>query len=160
MPLVPIYCLQIFCSLFMTGAIWFVQVVHYPLLRVMGNHDPRFFLTIHEHHSRWTTYVVAPVMVLELGSALLLCVDSIQGLSIYWSWILLGLVLATWGATFFVSVPLHGRLGEEFNDGVAKALVQTNWIRTFLWTLKSLILLMGIAWWIRRNGGGELPVIH
>ena len=46
-------------TLFMTGVIWFVQVVHYPLFdRVQGDR----FSVYAASHGRLTTWVVAPPM--------------------------------------------------------------------------------------------------
>jgi hypothetical protein len=33
-----------------------------------------------------------------------------------------------------VSVPLHTRLGEAYDDETAQRLVSTNWLRTAAWT--------------------------
>ncbi len=40
--------------------------------------------------------------------------------------------------TVAVSVPLHTRLGEAYDDGVARRLVATNWLRTAAWTAGTL----------------------
>ena len=42
--------------------------------------------------------------------------------------------LATVVVTVAVSVPLHTRLGEAYDDAVARRLVATNWLRTAAWT--------------------------
>ena len=51
----------------MTGLIWFVQVVHYPL---MADVDAQAFATYHREHSRLTTLVVGPLMLIEAGAAM------------------------------------------------------------------------------------------
>lgn len=52
-------------TLFMVGAVWFVQVVHYPL---MAGQPPAYA----REHGRRTGWVLGPVMVAELGTAVLL----------------------------------------------------------------------------------------
>jgi hypothetical protein len=51
-------------TLFMIGVIWFVQVVHYPLFSRVG---PEKFSLYSEAHSRLTTYVVGPPMLVGKG---------------------------------------------------------------------------------------------
>lgn len=46
-------------------------------------------------------------------------------------------VLAIWGCTFFLSVPLHAVLGKGKDAAVIRRLVNTNWPRTVLWTAKA-----------------------
>ena len=53
----------------MVGVIWFVQVVHYPLFSSVG---PEKFTVYSEAHSRLTTYVVGPPMLVDVATALLL----------------------------------------------------------------------------------------
>jgi hypothetical protein len=49
-------------TLFMVGVIWFVQVVHYPLFSRVGSEK---FSLYPKAHSRLTTYVVGPPMLVE-----------------------------------------------------------------------------------------------
>ena len=49
-------------ALYMVGLIWFVQVVHYPLFQRVGAKD---FVPYEQNHQRLTTWVTAPVMLLE-----------------------------------------------------------------------------------------------
>ena len=48
-------------TLFMTGLIWFVQVVHYPLFDRVG---AARFVPYHAAHSRRTSWVVAAPMAI------------------------------------------------------------------------------------------------
>ena len=81
-----VYKIHLLFTLYMLGLIWFVQVVHYPLMGTAG---------------------------------------------------LLGL----WGSTFFIQVPLHNALSQAFDPKNHARLVQTNWIRTIIWSLRALLLL-------------------
>ena len=56
-------------TLFMIGVIWFVQVVHYPLFAKTGSAD---FRSYEQLHTSLTTWVVAPPMLVEGITALLL----------------------------------------------------------------------------------------
>ena len=55
--------LHLIPTTFMAGVIWFVQVVHYPLFRGVGEHAFRCY---EERHTVLTTWVVLPPMVAEL----------------------------------------------------------------------------------------------
>jgi hypothetical protein len=95
--------------------------------------DEKSFLNWHTFHSNRISYVVGPIMVMELlVSIWLLWLNPATMSSI-----ILGLTLAIWAATFFVSVPLHTQLGLGSRERqLIKKLVATNWIRTILYTLK------------------------
>jgi hypothetical protein len=58
--------LQAFASFAMTGLIWFVQVVHYPLFRAVGSSG---YAAYQERHMRLTKVVVVPRMLLEAATA-------------------------------------------------------------------------------------------
>ncbi len=49
-------------TFYMLGVIWFVQLVHYPLFAAVGKD---FFTEYEKRHQSWTTYVVAPGMLVE-----------------------------------------------------------------------------------------------
>jgi hypothetical protein len=56
-------------TLFMTGVIWFVQVVHYPLFQATGTTE---FTAYEQRHTSLTTTVVGPAMCIEGVTACLL----------------------------------------------------------------------------------------
>jgi len=126
-------------TLFMTGVIWFVQVVHYPLFdRVHGAE----FNAYAAAHGRLTTYIVAPPMFVELiTGALLLFWRRPAGVG----WLPLGLsfalIIVIWLSTFLLQVPQHDTLGVGFDAAAHRTLVFTNWLRTAAWTLRSLLVL-------------------
>ena len=123
-------------TLFMTGLIWCIQVVHYPLFEKVGK---EIFSEYHNSHSIRITYIVLPVMVTEIISGFLLLGEH-DILSTPAAIALLGMILAIWASTFFLQVPYHGSLSGGWNADTIHSLVNTNWIRTFFWTLRSLIL--------------------
>lgn len=140
--------LQLLSTLAMTGLIWFVQVVHYPLFERMD--DPAFAV---EHATR-TTYVVAPLMLLELGSsmALLRTVWRPGFITAGEAWAGAALVEAIWLSTAVLQVPLHNRLQARHSVGDTRRLVATNWVRTAAWTLRAALVLL----WAERGLRGSL----
>ena len=132
-----LFIIQILTTFMMTGIIWFVQVVHYPFFAFTNKEE---FPQIGSMHSTHTGYVVAPIMVLELATSLYL-VAYYPGTQFQIPFgIGAGLILLIWGSTFFIQVPIIKRLLGGFDEGEHKRLVNTNWIRTILWSARSLIL--------------------
>jgi hypothetical protein len=134
--------LQLFSTLPMCGLIWFVQVVHYPLFHQVGGAG---FTTYAGEHARRTTYVVAPLMLVELISSIVLLFSSLrpQGVLPYEAWLGAALVGVLWLSTALLQVPLHDRLQESFSGRHIARLVASNWLRTAAWTLRGALVL----WW-------------
>ena len=112
------------------GLIWTIQLSHYPSFKFVEENQ---FLEFHQHHTKSITLIVMPLMLLELGLVFW------QSYQTNWSsiWVVpLILVLMIWASTFFISVPLHEQLGNGKNLETIKKLVDTNWIRTILWSVK------------------------
>jgi hypothetical protein len=118
----------------MVGLIWFVQLVHYPLFLHIGQGE---WPTYHLRHTHQTTWVVAPLMSVELLTGLALAVMSPQQ---PWLWLNVVLIAVTWLSTAFIQVPLHSQLGKGHDVAIMNRLVATNWIRTAAWTIR------GIGW--------------
>ncbi len=130
--------IYILASFMMTGIIWLIQIVHYPSFSFV---DEKKFSKFHEFHSRSITYIVFPFMCLEL---------FISG---YFSFILysffwlaqFAIVVLLWLSTLCISVPIHNNLTngtEKLREKNIKSLVKTNWIRTFLWSVKTLFIIL------------------
>lgn len=124
--------LHLLATGFLTGLIWFVQVVHYPLLAAVG---ARGFRAYERAHCRRTTWVVLPAMTAELGLAVWLVFAAPPAAS-GWTLVGLGLLLLIWASTFFVQVPCHDRLQAGFDPTAHARLVRSNWLRTAAWSLR------------------------
>lgn len=115
---------------FMAGLIAFVQVVHYPLMaRVGADH----FVGYEVQHTTRTGFVVVPAMLVELGSAILLAVESVGSEQAGAATLGLVLLVIIWVSTAVLQAPAHGRLVHGFDASVHTRLVRTNWIRTGAW---------------------------
>lgn len=128
-------------ALYMTGLIWFVQLVHYPLFAHVGNDCFAQYSNLHQSR---TTIAVAP-MLLEAGSAASLILVRPSSCPTWVAMIGLSLVALIWASTFFLQVPLHGRLAAGFDNTAIERLALTNWIRTILWSARSSLLLWAVA---------------
>lgn len=119
----------------MVGIIWFVQIVHYPLFAAVPS---QAFQAYQEKHVRRTGWVVAPPMLVEVGSALALTLYPSESLDAWLVWGGVALLLVVWGATAVFSVPLHNQLLNGFDARAHRRLLRTNWLRTLAWTLRGL----------------------
>ena len=129
--------LQLVSTLAMTGIIWFVQIVHYPLFGKVGATS---FHAYEQSHLHRTTIVVAPLMLTEAITALVLL--WICPITIPLEAVVAGLllVLLVWASTFFTQVPIHGKLSKSFDAVTHRRLVQWNWVRTIGWSARSVLI--------------------
>lgn len=127
--------LQMCACLFMTGLIWTVQLVHYPAFRYVA--EARFE-PFHTFHSNRISWIVAPMMGLELLTAIFLFSLSPSSWLERWNIVSVGL---TWVLTFALSVPLHSKLSDGYAPASIESLIFTNWARTLLWTARSAVFL-------------------
>ena len=126
--------LQLISCAFMTGLIWTIQLIHYPTFSyVAEDHFKKF----HVFHTRKITYIVLPIMFLELVTAVAL---AAQFSELKLIWVNIFTLLVIWAMTFFISVPLHNSLSESMNTNVINKLVLTNWPRTLLWSIRLVLL--------------------
>jgi len=126
---------HLFACFAMTGVIWLIQLVQYPMFAYI---DPAKFAAAHAMHSNNITLIVFPLMGLELVTSFYLAgAGDAPGNRVWMGLNLLG-VLALWGSTAILYVPLHNILTiGGYNLEVIERLVTLNWIRTLVWSLRS-----------------------
>ncbi|MEO1625958.1 MAG: hypothetical protein AAFV25_12440 [Bacteroidota bacterium] len=133
-----ILVLHLLSSLYMFGLIWFVQIVHYPLMAAVGKGD---FVAYERLHTQRTGTVVGPAMLAELFTGVVLWFwGAFEGQA---HWIFGGSLLALaliWASTFFIQIPLHSRLSNAHSKDDIRRLVNSNWIRTILWSARAVVL--------------------
>jgi hypothetical protein len=122
----------------MTGLIWFVQVVHYPLMARVGR---EVFSVYEADHVRRTGRVVGPIMMVEMVTALALAAGYAESVPLAMTWSGLILLTIIWLSTAFVQVPCHRRLAQGFEPATWRRLVHSNWARTGLWSVRSGLAL-------------------
>ncbi len=124
----------------MCGVIWVVQLVHYPLFKFVRIND---FPEFERSHCNRITLIVLPTMGVELLSAILLVYISKENL-IYQ--VNLFLLILIWISTFLVQTRQHQKLSSGFDENIHKNLVNFNWIRTILWSIRILLLFYIVAY--------------
>jgi uncharacterized membrane protein len=132
-----VFAMHLATSWYMCGVIWLVQLVHYPEFRDL---DRAVFSQSMLRHQRLTTWVVGPVMLVELltGFSLILSAPLLQRRFALMNMTLLATI---WLLTVFVSVPRHERLAAGYDRRTIDSLVSTNWPRTLLWSLRACLLV-------------------
>jgi hypothetical protein len=79
-----------------------------------------------------------PLMLIELTTSTALYINNMS--SIVFALNLL-IVVLIWCSTFFVQVPIHSILSHKKDKKLIEKLVNTNWIRTFLWSMRMLLII-------------------
>lgn len=127
------------CALLMTGLILFVQVVHYPLMRLVpADAWPEY----ERRHQQRTTIVVGPIMLAELALAIALLMSDLPEPARAMTLAAGALLVLIWASTFLIQVPLHRRLERAQDDQVIRRLVATNWIRTAAWSARAVLAVL------------------
>jgi hypothetical protein len=120
-------------TVFMAGVIWYVQLVHYPLMAGWPHDDfPRWEAV----HREQTGLVVVPAMLLEGVTLGVLLVRRPSAVPAWLLWAGAAMLAAIWASTFAIQVPLHERLASGWDAESHAQLVQTNWLRTVLWSAR------------------------
>jgi hypothetical protein len=112
----------------LVGLIWTVQVVVYPAFALVGTDE---WARYGAAHRRRITWVVAPLMLANVGLAAALLLDDGPDALRVLNAALAGGVFAATGLIF---APMHGRLEETASPGAFARLVHGNWARTLAWT--------------------------
>ena len=130
-----LFFLNVISAFILTGVIWTIQTVHYPSFHYI---DKLSFVNFHQFHERRISIIVMPLMILELISSVALYFNDMSNHTFLLNLIVVGLI---WCSTFFIQVPIHNILSQKKDNMMIEKLVRTNWIRTFLWTLKMLLII-------------------
>lgn len=141
---------QAMSAWFLTGLIWVIQIVHYPLMAGVGTSQ---WVAYQRSHMSRITWIVAPAMLIEATSCflcLLLASADSSAATMLWNtpWAhaalaaLLGLV---WVSTWLLQVPAHRTLSTGLDPASIRRLVVSNWIRTTAWSVRAALLAFMIG---------------
>lgn len=147
-----LFVVNLACAWFMTGIMWFVQIVHYPLYQSVGAaHFPEY----EQAHVRLTTLVVGLPFLVEMATALLLLHWRPNWLSFRTAMIGSMLLVLIWLSSALLQVPIHLKLEQTQNRVLIEDLVRTNWLRTILWSARA-VLLVHVGARLRHPSPGKL----
>ena len=137
--------ISLFTNLIMVGISLITHFVTYPSFKLIKSSS---FSEFHKSYTNKMLFIVAPVMILELISSLLLVNfdKSDNNLEIG----LLITLMLIWLLTFFIIVPIHNKLTVNYNKDLNQKLIKYNGLRTMLWMIK-LILFIGFCDYLTAN---------
>ena len=137
--------ISLFTNLIMVGVSLITQFVTYPSFKLIKS---SIFSEFHKSYTNKMLFIVAPVMILELISSLLLVIfdmsDNNTGI------VLLITLMLIWFLTFFTIVPIHNKLSVNYNKDLNQKLIKYNGLRTILWIIK-LMLFVGFCDYLATN---------
>jgi hypothetical protein len=122
---------------YLTGLIWTIQIVHYPMFALADKTNFSAFEA--EHGLRISSIVLVP-MLLELVLTVVFLGSSLKVMPAWCPWACAVLVGIIWSSTFFLQVPQHNILTAGFDANAIASLVSSNWIRTAAWSVKTCLL--------------------
>ena len=130
--------LQLLVTWILAGMMWFVQVVHYPLYKKIKEG----FVEYERSHIKRATLLIGPLMLIEVITAIILIGMTPGGTLTQLATANLVLLFLIWISTFLFQVAQHQKLSVQFSKKNLQGLINTNWIRTVLWTIKGCIMAM------------------
>tara|TARA_S200000501_G_scaffold237459_1_gene222593 strand:- start:197 stop:556 length:360 start_codon:yes stop_codon:yes gene_type:complete len=99
--------------------------------------DKDKFSEYHQKYVNKISFIVAPVMLIELLTLFIIAYLSSDFLIVK----TLILLLVIWMTTFFIMIPSHNRISKSFNKKEIINLINYNWVRTILWSFKLLVII-------------------
>jgi len=129
--------IQTAATFYMVGFIWFTQLVHYPLLDKLTKYRAGAY---EQSNIRLTTWVVGPVMVVEIVTAYLLTLYPVPHMPRWIPWTGLAALILIWLSTGSLLAPKHQILAKQYVEATHMSLIKLNWIRTLLWTFRGVLL--------------------
>ena len=128
-------------TFFLTGLIWVVQLVHYPMFRFL---DPKTQSNALKFHQQKISIIVVPLMLFELLSGVYLAYVQWSSLASFHR-INMVLLMVIWVHTFGLMVPFHQKISVQLNYELLQKTLTHHWVRTLAWTIKS-VLWGGVLW--------------
>ncbi len=129
----------------MVGVSLITQLVTYPSFKLIKSSS---FSEFHKSYTNKMLFIVAPVMILELISSLLLVIFYVSDNNTEIG--LLITLMLIWFLTFFIIVPIHNKLTVNYNKDLNQKLIKYNGLRTILWIIK-LMLFIGFCNYLAAN---------
>ena len=129
-----LYFIQIVCNSYLVSLVFMTQFITYPTFLDI---DKDKFSEYHRKYVNNISFIVAPVMLIELLTLSLIAYFSSEFLIIK----SLILLLVIWLTTFFIMIPSHNRISKSFNKKEIISLINYNWVRTILWSFKLLLII-------------------
>jgi hypothetical protein len=122
------------CTWSLVGLIWVIQVLAYPQFLRVGESD---FPGYHMAHCWRIGILVAPLILAEASTAAWILYQGERSACFIISLVPLIIV---WLSTALLQAPAHTRLMQGFDAPTIHRLIRSNWLRTFAWTMRALLV--------------------
>ncbi|MGB1707168.1 MAG: hypothetical protein ACPHF4_05000 [Rubripirellula sp.] len=132
-----LFVVNLIATWYMVGLIWMVQIVHYNMFDRVGVDQ---FQQYEADHNRLITPIVGVPMLFELATAVLLLFAAPESFPRWAGVVGLVLIGLIWLSTVMLQIPCHAQLLNGFDEAVYRRLVNSNWLRTVLWTIRGGLL--------------------
>ena len=117
----------------MIGVSILAQFIIYPSFKKPGF---KSFKTYHLNYTKKMFYIVAPIMLVELFSSILLVYKYLSKIYLTSLFIL----ILIWILTFVFIVPIHNFLAKMHNKQKVDKMIKLNGLRTIFWVFKYSII--------------------
>lgn len=121
----------------MVGVILVIQLLHYPAFFFIEKNEFKYF---HEFHVKNISIIVFPAMLIELLTGILM-LYFIKFSSLKFT-VSIFLLLVCWAVTIFYFLKVHNFLSQGFNENLIKQMINFNWVRTFCWVSRLIVLAL------------------
>ena len=128
-----LFYLHLVATSIMIGVIWVIQLVHYPSFHYIDRSRYELFQDFHMRNISW---IVFPLMSVELITGILLIQSPTFGYPNKLFFISMVLLVLIWFLTATLFISIHKNLSKGFNKDIINKLVNLNWLRTILWSLR------------------------
>jgi len=137
--MVTVFGLHVISTWLLVALIWFIQVIVYPRFLPVSEAG---FVASHFAHCLRVGFIIVPLMGIEAISAAWLFYQGHREIPFL---IGVGLIVVIWLSTAVIQAPMHAKLMQGFDAGIIHRLIRTNWVRTFAWTARGVLVGYMIA---------------
>ena len=132
MSFVLLFYSNLIVSSILLGLILVIHFVHYKSFNFI---DVEKFVEFHKFHTKNISFLVIPLMIIEVVISIIICYFYFSILSL----INLSLVALIWIITFLLQVPSHNKLSTGKSITEIEKLVSGNVFRVYLWFFKAIV---------------------
>jgi len=122
----------------MSGVLWTMQVLNYPLLGMVGRDA---FVGYETAHNRRFGLVVLPGVIAALVGTIGLLASHPRQVPVWAPVCVLALVVVVVLSTAFLQGRHHSALTRGFDARILRSLVRSNWIRVTAWSAAAVLAL-------------------
>jgi hypothetical protein len=125
-------------AIFMSGVLWTMQLLNYPLLALVGRDA---FTGYETAHNRRFGLVVIPGVLAALTGTIGLLASRPRQIPSWAPGCELALVAVVIASTVALQGRQHAALARGFDAGILRGLVRSNWIRVIAWSAAGVLAL-------------------